>query len=323
LFLGQSNGFPTATDPCSVDGFVPGVTDVGLCQASGVPVGQVGVFSQANSQIEGTFGGNPNLEEETSDTFTFGVVIEPSDNLDITLDYFAIEIEDAISVLGGGVDNVLDICYNQVRDASSPFCQAVTRRPDGNVGLVRVLNENIAKLETSGIDFEIDYATELAGGIGGNDSTLTVQVDGTYLLDFDVTPVAELADINKCAGNFGNTCGSPLNELVVNTRVTWSTGPWGFSGLVRYLSAADDDSIENAGASASDLIVPKLSSEVYLDLSASYEFSDDLSVNFGVKNVLDTEPTRVGDVQEQANTFPSTYDLLGPRVFFSVDYAFQ
>jgi outer membrane receptor protein involved in Fe transport len=323
LFSGGGNGFPGATDPCAADGFIPGVTDVALCQANGVPAGLVGVFNQANTQIEGQFGGNPNLSEETSDTVTLGVVFQPTDNLDIKLDYYQIEIEDAIDVLGGGVANVLDICFNQVRNAASPFCRAVSRRPDGNVGLVRVLNENIAKIETSGIDFEIDYATELAGGIGGNDSTLSIAVDGTFLLDYDETPVAELPDVVKCGGNFGENCDALRNELIINTRVTWSTGPWGFSGLIRYLGAVDDEVIENDGTAASALVVPEVGSEIYLDLSASYEFSDDLSINFGVKNVLDTLPDRLGDQQEQANTFPSTYDLLGPRVFFSVDYGFQ
>ena len=72
-----------------------------------------------------------------------------------------------------------------------------------------------------------------------------MDVKGTYLTDFDLTPVLGLTAINNCAGNFGNTCGAPLNELIVNTRLTWNSGPWGLSGLVRYLSAADDDSIEN------------------------------------------------------------------------------
>ncbi|NNC99809.1 MAG: TonB-dependent receptor, partial [Gammaproteobacteria bacterium] len=109
----------------------------------------------------------------------------------------------------------------------------------------------------------------------------------------------------------------------VNTRATWSSGPWSFSGLLRYLSAVDDDTIKNDGVAASSLVVPELKSEIYLDLAASYEFSDDFSVNFGVNNILDTEPTKVGDQQEQANSFPSTYDLLGPRVFFSASYRFR
>ncbi len=125
LFSGGGNGFPSATDPCAADGFTPGVTDAALCAATGVAASQVGVFSQANAQIEGAFGGNVNLEEESSDTFTIGVVLQPTDNLDITLDYYDIEIEDAIDVLGGSVQNVLNLCYNTIQDASSAFCQAI------------------------------------------------------------------------------------------------------------------------------------------------------------------------------------------------------
>ena len=323
LFLGQANGFPGATDPCSADGFVAGVTDAGLCQANGVPVGQVGVFNQANTQIEGLFGGNPDLQEETSDTFTLGVVLEPTDNIAITIDYFDISIEDSISVLGGGVANVLDLCFNQVQDASSPFCQAVSRRGDGNVDVVEVLNANIAELETSGFDVGISYSTDLAFGFGGDGSSLRVETKATFLDTFDITPVAELGDVNTCAGNFGNTCGTPLNELIVNTRVSWNSGKWGFSGLLRYLSSVDDDTIENDGIDASTLVVPEIDDEFYLDLSASYALNDQWGFNFGVKNVFDTEPTPVGDQQQQANSFPETFDLLGTRFFFSADYKFR
>jgi len=323
LFLGTANGFPGATDPCSADGFVAGTTDAALCQATGVPAGQVGVFGQANTQIEGLFGGNPDLQEETSDTFTIGVVFEPTDNIAITLDYFDISIEDSISVLGGGVANVLDICFNQVRDASSPFCQAVSRRPDGNVDVVRVLNENISELETSGIDLAVTYNTDFDFGFGGEGSSLNVDFRATFLDTYDVTPVAEIDDTNVCAGTFGNTCGRPRNEVIANARVSWLSGNWGISGLVRYLSSVEDDTIENGGVNRADLVVPEVDDEFYLDLSASYAFSEDLSVNFGIKNVFDTEPTPLGDQQQQANTFPETYDLLGTRFFLSANYKFR
>ncbi len=169
LFQGQANGFPGATDPCSVDGDAAGTsagdTIFDLCVATGVAPANVGVFTQANTQIEGLFGGNPNLTEEESDTFTFGAVIQPIDGLDITIDYFDIEITDSISVLGGGVNNVLDICYSQVQDLNSAFCQAISRRPDGNVDQVSVLNENIGFIETSGIDVAINWVQDLDAGI--------------------------------------------------------------------------------------------------------------------------------------------------------------
>ncbi|SEA34880.1 TonB-dependent receptor plug domain-containing protein [Microbulbifer marinus] len=319
LFLGQSNGFPSADDPCAA-GNVTTDTDTALCAATGVTAGS---FTQANSQIEGMFGGNPDLQEETSNTFTFGVVVEPMDGLDIAVDYYNIEIEDAIDVLGGGVNNVLDLCYNVVKDINSPFCKAISRRSDGNVRIVNVLNENIGLIETNGIDLNVNYGTDLAFGIDGG-SYLSVGFSSTFLLDYDQTPIADLPDrVNYCAGNFGNTCGSPRQEVNWNSRITWSSGPLTLSALVRYLGETNDDVIENNDVAASDLVVPSLDAETYLDLSVGYAMTENLDLNFGIKNALDTEPTPLGDAQEQANTFPSTYDLLGPRYFLSASYKFD
>jgi len=323
LFLGQSNGFPGADDPCAVDGFQAGKTDVELCKAMGVSASQVGVFSQANTQIEGKFGGNPDLREETSDTFTFGLVIQPMEGLDLTIDYFNIKIDDAISVLGGGVDNVLDICYNQVKDINSPFCKAITRRSDGNVDVVSVLNENIATLETAGVDFNVTYTTDLDFGFNNQGSNLNVQFRSTFLNKFDVTPVASLPTVNECAGYFGSTCGKPRPTFQSNTRINWTSDDITLSALVRYIGATDDDTISTDGVKAADLVVPTIAGEWYLDLSANYIVNDAMSVNFGVRNVLDTKPTQLGDQQSQANTFPEVYDLIGPRVFLSATYKFN
>lgn len=321
LFLGQANGFPPATDPCSAGG-ISGDTDTALCIATGVPSGQVGVFTQANTQIEGLFGGNPDLQEETSDTLTVGLILEPVEGLDITIDYFDIEIEDAISVLGGGVDNVLDICYNQVKDVNSAFCQAIQRRPDGNVNVVNVLNENIAKISTSGVDFNVNYQTDVNFGLYEDTSVISVNFRSTFLDKFDVQPVADLPTVNVCAGSFGNTCGIPRSEFQYNARVNWSTGPLTVSALLRYLSPVDDDTIENGGALAEDLVVPELEAAYYVDLSAAYAVTDDFKVNFGVRNLFEEEPTPVGNQQQQANTFPEVYDLLGRRLFLSATYTF-
>ncbi len=322
LFQGQSNGFPGADDPCSAGAITP-QTDVATCVASGLSPGQVGNFTQANSQIEGTFGGNPDLNEETSDTFTAGIIIQPIDSLDITIDYYDIQIDDAISTLGGGVNNVLDLCFNEIKNSGSAFCQAITRRSDGNVDNVRVLNENIAKIETSGIDLNVYYSTDFGFGIGGNGSTLNIAFNGTYLDKFDTTPVVDLPNrVDVCAGSFGNTCGSPLPEYQWNTRATWMTANWTFSGLLRYIGETDDDQIENSGVASSELAAPNIGAEYYLDLTVAYAFEQGLDLNVGVYNVLDTKPDPVGSSAEQANTFPSTYPLFGPRLFVSASYKF-
>jgi outer membrane receptor protein involved in Fe transport len=322
LFQGQANGFPSADDPCSA-GAITGSTDVATCVATGLSPAQVGNFTQANSQIEGTFGGNPDLTEETSETFTVGFVWTPTDSLDITVDYYDIEIEDAISVLGGSVTNVLDLCYNEIKDSSSDFCQAITRRSDGNVDNVNVLNANIGKIETSGVDFNVYYSTDFGFGLGGNGSTLNVNFNGSWLEKYDETPVAELASrVDECQNNFGNTCLAPRPEFAWNTRATWMTGNWTFSGLVRYIGEVDNDEIDNGGVKASELAVPSIDEIVYVDLTMAYAFEQGLNLTVGATNIFDEDPTLLGDNAQQSNTFPETYSVLGTRVFVSASYKF-
>ncbi len=322
LFQGSANGFPGASDPCSVGGYQPGVTSDALCISTGVAADQVGVFTQANSQIEGSFGGNENLTEETSDTFTVGLVVQPMEGLDFTIDYFSIKIEDAISSYG--VNNTLNVCYNIVKDANDETCQNISRRSDGNVDVVKSLNANVASIETSGIDFNVTYNTELDFGLFGDGSDLNIQFRSTFLSKYDTVPIVGLDEMNECAGYYGNTCGFPQPEFQSNTRVNWTNGDLTLSALFRYIGSTEDDQLSvDKDLSASDLIVSEIDAAVYVDLSAAYVFSDNLAINFGIKNVFDEEPTPLGGSQSQANTFPETYDVIGPRVFLSASYTFN
>ena len=322
LFLGASAGFPGALDPCAKDGYKAGITSDALCLADGVAADQIGVFSQANSQIEGSFGGNSDLQEETSDTLTVGIVVQPFEGLDFTIDYFKIEIEDAISAYG--VANTLDVCYNVVKDASHETCQNISRRVDGNVNVVKTLNANIASVETSGVDFNVTYNTELDFGLFDSGSDLNIQFRSTFLDKSDVVPVVGLETINQCAGSYGNTCGNPQPEFQANTRVNWTNGDLTLSGLIRYIGSTDDDQLlGDDPVKRSDLVVSEVDAAIYVDLSASYLVNENLNVNFGIKNVFDEEPTALGGSASQANTFPETYDVIGPRVFLSASYTFN
>ncbi|MEJ2129631.1 MAG: TonB-dependent receptor [Woeseiaceae bacterium] len=331
LFGGQSQGFPGATDPCSVDGTSAGTsagdTVYDLCLQSGVPAAAIGVFTQANVQIEGLFGGNPNLEEEESDTYTFGAVIQPIDGLDITIDYFDISVDGYISVLGGSVSSVLDICYNQVQNLTSNFCQAITRRGDGNVDVVSVLNENIGYYETKGVDLAVNWVMDMDAGIQGDGSTLSVNLRSTFLDTFDIKPVADLDTTYECAGTFGNTsgfCGRPRPDQLYNTRVTWASGPLTLSMLWRHMNKTELDYQPNdPTASPSDFSTPYTDAQDYIDLSAAYQFTDSFRLNVGVKNLFDEQPNFLGDEQNEANSWPAHFDIIGPRVFVSGSYTFE
>lgn len=328
LFQGLANGFPGAVDPCSLDGENAANPNAGLiltCEATGVPVGQTGLFEQQNSQIEGLFGGFAGLTEETGDTFTFGVIVQPLDNLDITIDYFDIEIEDAISVLGGSLDGALDICHNVLQDPNSVYCQAITRAGAGSVRIVELINANIGALKTSGFDVNINYRQDFDFGFFGEGSDLSILLRSTFLDDAIIAPDPISPREVQCAGAFSGEglCSTARSDVAINTRITWNTGPLGLSLAWRYLSAVDDEIIVNDGVAPSTVAVPSVDSINYVDLTATYQINDLFAVAFGAKNIFDELPTHLGDTQEQANTFPEVYDVIGTRIFLSASYKWE
>jgi iron complex outermembrane recepter protein len=336
LFGGQSNGFPPATDPCSVASAATNATVRQLCIQTGVPAPFIGTGSslQPNTQIEGLFGGNPNLQEETGDTYTAGVVLRPSflPRLAITIDGYDITIEDTISTFGGGLGNTLNLCYNVVQDLSSEFCQAIILNPvtglpardpaTGQIGgqfIPAILNANLGKFETRGIDLQVDYSQPLGFSLmGGEESRLNFFFLGTYTDKFDITPIASLPDeINECAGRFGVlACGDPIPKYKWTSRLSLIDGGSTISVRWRHIGSSRDDDPDT------DYIVERLRAKDYIDLSFSYDASDALRFTVGVNNLFDVEPQLIGSNQQQANTYPSTFDVLGRDYFVSANLRF-
>jgi outer membrane receptor protein involved in Fe transport len=326
LFGGQSVGFPPATDPCALPGAATDATVRAVCEATGVPASRVGDESiQLNSQIPGIFGGNPDLQEETSDTYTVGAIIQPRfvPGLNMTVDYYNIKIEDVISTLGGGLGNTLNLCYNVIQDPNSVYCQAVNRNPLGQISgdnfSVEILNANIGKLETSGVDFQVDYMVPMDFSFtGAGESRLNFFVLGTWTDKFDITPVADLPDqVNNCAGRFGIlACGSPIPEWKWTSRVSYLDGPFTTSVRWRHIGSVNDDDPDT------EYSAEKIDAYDLFDLTLSYDITESFGLTAGVNNLFNKKPQLLGDNQEQANTYPSVYDTLGRDYFISANFKF-
>jgi outer membrane receptor protein involved in Fe transport len=61
---------------------------------------------------------------------------------------------------------------------------------------------------------------------------------------------------------------------------------------------------------------------MYHYLQASYEFSDDISLAFGIDNIFDESPPYVASWTD-ANTDTMTYDLTGRRGYARLTYRWQ
>ncbi len=313
LFQPQVNGFPNIADPCSGGlngGFAnldPGdvATVTAQCTANGVPAAAVGTPLQVNAQIEGLFGGNPNLNEEVADTFTAGVVLEPSfiDDLTVTIDYYDIKIEDVIGNVPS--QTIFDLCYV---DAVDSFCNLITRNPSGTVDIFNSFSLNAAELTTKGVDISVDYSWD-AGEFG----TFGVYslINWTDENVFQALPTSEAID---CVGFYGATCGEPIPEWTFNTRVDWQKGPYGARLRWQRISEVEDDLLRAGGTA--DLFVPGVDAYDQVDLTGFWNVNDNLYLSLGIENLFDTDYELIGDDSaQQSNTHPATYDTIG-RTFY-------
>ena len=320
LFSPQTNGFPGATDPCASP---TSTTQQSICEASGSHGIGSGTFGspilQPNSQTEGLFGGNPNLSTETSDTFTVGFVAQPNfmEGLTITVDWYDIEVDNAISTIP--IQNVLDGCYN---GTTPGFCALINRQSFGAIDYVELNNQNVAFLGASGIDFQVDYSFDAAQiGMGDFGGEFDFQLIGGYALsnEFQALPTSAIDDCVGFHGAQAGICGEPLPELKTTTRLTYANGPYSLTTRWRYLgNTLNDEFHVNAGGASN--FDPKLATETgaqhYFDLTGTWDISDVVQLSGGVLNLTNNNPPELGDCcSEQANTYPATYRTLGRQFY--------
>ena len=125
----------------------------------------------STSSILVTSGGNPDLEAETSDSWTLGFVLTPdlagrlpALGLDLSLafDYYNIDLKNSISRLSAG--NILSRCYNSM-DFTAEECDLVgERRPTGELEGVNSSFINVAIEKSTGYDITVRADREFSFG---------------------------------------------------------------------------------------------------------------------------------------------------------------
>lgn len=336
LFGGQTTENPTAVDPCSRPAAAadPRVRDT--CIATGVPAALVGNSAvQPNVRIDGVFGGNPNLRPERSNTFTAGVVFEPSflPNATFSADYFEVKVVDAIAPLAGGTASILNLCYNVIQDPSGPVCQAINRNPvDGAIVRpfrVEALNENIGKFEVAGIDFGAQYFVDFDRLILDEPARLSFSMQGSWYDKVTTTPIQELPNQkNECVGAFGATCIEPKPTLKMTNRITYSVDRASISVRHRFINKVTIDQIllpqrqGIAGPTVADFAAGVLPAQHYFDIAFSYDVTESVMLNAGVNNVFDKNPPFTNRNVSEFNTFPSTYEPLGYNFYMGLTAKF-
>lgn len=315
LYSGQSQSYEAATDPCTTSTATSNANLNASCLANGVSTSAIGTsYDGGSTQIESYIGGNPDLREETADTYTLGAVFEPTflPRFSLTVDWYKIKIANYIT--SAGTANIISACYGTSANNWTPYdtsyCSLLPRDSTGTIsGAIDYLS-NSGGVKTSGVDFEARYWFPVNLGKSG-DNRIDLRLSGTHLNSWTFTPVAAISDLTvNCAGKFGLLCENVYAKWRLNGRATLQSGDTTVSLAWRHLSPVNDDD------DSTDYTVEHIKAYDYFDLSASLLVAKKFTWQLGVNNLFNRKPPVLGDNQEQSNTYPSTYDVYG-RTFFT------
>ena len=293
LFQPQANEFFEPDDPCRPQFLGLGSsTRVANCTADLAAVGvDLADLQQASGPFLGFSGGNPALIEETSDSLTYGAVFTPISvpGLSISLDFWDIEIEDAI--LQTDIQDIINSCYD-APDLNNQFCDTLTRSSvNGIFTSGQTSAVNIASFESSGVDLEINYAFDITDlfGSSSNLGDANIRLVGTHVDSLSVTPVPG-GGADDELGELDTFLGGAAPEDIVNLDLTWFRNDLSVNYQYTYRSGVLR--LEKADlAQKPDTLFPfDTKSRNRHDLSAVYQFNDNFEIFGGVNNF--TKPSR-------------------------------
>ena len=306
-FSPQSPGFANINDPCDADNINEDPDRAANCAALGIPEG---FQANDNVSIDIISGGNPNLISETAKSLTYGIVYTPSflEDFSLTVDYYDIEVEDAITFIQP--QDILDLCVDGAAGLDDAFCSQITRDPTTNdVDLVTSGFANAGARTSRGIDWQIRYLADVADLGLDLPGEVRFNIFGTRNLELNLFAFQNRPnEANFEAGEIGDARDQ------FSTSVDYNVGDWNFNWSSRFIerSARFDVTPEAFGGAGSeeDFDIAYAGSIWTHDLGVRYNLNDDTTLFVNMRNVFDKVPP--------AWTFNPLYDLVGRRVTASV-----
>ena len=331
--VGQATSVNTNGDPCDIrSSFRTGANGAKvrqLCMDLGVPSSIIDTYQFGASQVFALTGGNPNLKEETADTYSFGAVVQSTyespwlSNMSASIDWYQIKVSDAVGTLGVG--NAIRYCFNNggnnpTYDPKNYYCSLQDRSTtDGNMVTPRQPLLNLGEFNVAGIDLQFDWRLHL-GDLGLSDpGTLSFGTAISYLSQFEIQalPGAPTYDF---AGTWGTAieanAGQAHPEWKANSSVTYSRDGWNVGLRWRHMSAM----MNSARVTSPTSTTLGVGAYDVFDLNARVTLPYETTVRFTVTNLLNKAPPQVGDVRGTYDA--QNYDTLGRYFTVAVSKTF-
>ncbi len=298
LYLGAADDFATYSDPCSANATNYAAV-AAACAAAGVPAGFIAEYNSQTGNSGQTIypftnTSNPDLRPETATNYTLGFVYSPTwaSGLDVSFDWWKIELEDSIS--SPSANYILEQCYEK---GIAAYCDLVTRNATGLITQMIVQPMNFGEQRLEGYDLSIKYRLpETSIGNFG------ISLDSTYV---SVRESKVDADSDWESSNGIYWQWDPNWRVRGSATLDWSYGDFSASWTTRYYSSLKDYEWGDDGEGNYNHVA----ATAFHDLQVSYNLPWNATVRIGANNLMDKDPPVI--MGAFANSFDPQYVIPG------------
>ena len=268
------------------------VNDPQSCAAQASP-------STCQLQVDTYFIANPNLSSEQSDQFSVGLVYDPFEWLDLSVDYYNIKVADTISSIGA--QDIINMDLDPGNWGAIPAGLSITRRPDGSIREITAGYANEGDLQTDGVDFRANTDFDF-GGAGRLQNRLTVSWINKY----------EITSINGETTDYIGRMGSP--QLRANLSNDWSLGDFTFTWNTNYIDGQQNPTTASGAAGT------RVGGYATNDVQVAWQAPWNGKVAFGAMNVGNRYPELKAYDGRPWNFY--LYDAYGRTVYLRYTQSF-
>ncbi len=258
----------------------------------GTPIAGKPSAANCGQQFQALFGGNKNLNPETSKNMTVGLVVEPVANLTLGVDLWSINLKHSIGTLNQ--DDVFGdpVKYAALyhRTATGNLATDGSQCPDPTTcGYIDLRNQNLGGINTNGVDLSALYKLRNSGY-----GSYTFSLNSTYVSKYEYQNT-EGGEWHKNVGIYSGV--GPVFAWQHNAAMNWTGGQFGAGLSAHYKSGYADDP-------SGDDPTNHVASYTTFDGYGSWSVSKAISLTFGIRNLFDRNPP----LSYQTQTFQAGYD---------------
>jgi iron complex outermembrane recepter protein len=238
-----------------------------------------GAFDPVNQVFvspAGTVQSNPNIKPETSKSNNIGFVFEPTKDLNMSVDFYKIRLNDTIQI-------PLQATINADARGTPRPGTSVTRDANGNIIAVSDRYLNLDFQETSGFDFDINYSFSALGG------KVTLGSNYGYVMTFKVPEepggrATNVVDLNS--GDFT----SSVPRFKGNISAAFKKGDWTTSATYRYIHSTDQNAAGTPLRAGATPPQDRVGAYYDMDFFAAYEGIKSLRLTLSLRNAFNKRP---------------------------------